>query len=67
MKTVTFRQTGYGQWKVTTEHFGKEISMHFTDAPTYDLIKSEERGYKEAIKRLRSRIINANKLYKGIN
>jgi hypothetical protein len=63
MKAVTFKQTGYGQWKVTTEHFGKEISMHFTDAPTYDLIKSQERGYKTAIKRLRSRIIDNNRQY----
>lgn len=42
--SITFTRTGYGQWKVTTEHFGKEISMHFTDAPTYDL--------KEVIKTL---------------
>ena len=61
--SITFTRTGYGQWKVTTEHFGKEISMHFTDAPTYDLITSEERGYKNSIKNLRSRIINANKIY----
>lgn len=61
--SITFTRTGYGQWKVTTEHFGKEISMHFTDAPTYDLITSEEIGYKNAIKNLRSRIINANKIY----
>jgi hypothetical protein len=63
MKTVTFTKTGFGQWKVTTEHHGKEISMHFTDAPTYDLIKCEERGYKNAIKRLRSRIIDNNRQY----
>jgi hypothetical protein len=60
---VTFKQTGYGQWKVSTEHRNKTISMHFTDAPIYDLIKSKERGYKSAIKSLRSRIINANKQY----
>lgn len=61
-KTVDFKRTGYGQWSASTEHFGKTISMHFTDAPTYDLIVSQERGYKEAIKNLRSRIIRANKL-----
>ena len=61
--SITFTRTGYGQWKVTTEHFGKEISMHFTYAPTYDLITSQERGYKNSIKNLRSRIINANKIY----
>lgn len=38
------------------------ISMHFTDAPTYDLITSMERGYKSAINRLRTTIINRNKL-----
>jgi hypothetical protein len=60
MKTVNFKQTGYGQWKVSTNHYGKEISMHFTCAPTYDLIKSQERGYKKAINLLRYRIIQAN-------
>ncbi len=60
-KTVDFNRTGYGQWTVTTNHYGKEIKMHFTDAPTYDLIICQERGYKTAIKLLRSRIINANK------
>jgi len=61
MKKVTFKQTGYGQWKVSTEHYGKTISMHFTDAPTYDLITSQDRGYKSAITRLRQSIINNNK------
>ena len=60
-KTIEFKRTGYGQWKVTTIHYGKEISMHFTDAPTYDLITSQGRGYKSAIIALRLRIINANK------
>jgi len=35
--------------------------MHFTDAPTYDLIHSKEIGYKGAIIALRSRIIQSNK------
>lgn len=61
MKTVTFKRSGYGQWKVSTEHYGKTISMHFTDAPIYDLIQEEEKGYKKAIASLRNRIINANK------
>ena len=61
MKTVDFIRTGYGQWTVSTEHYGKTISMHFTDAPTYDLIYSKDCGYKSAIKNLRNRIINANK------
>lgn len=61
MKTVDFIRTGYGQWTVSTEHYGKTISMHFTDAPTYDFIYSKDRGYKSAIKNLRNRIINANK------
>lgn len=64
MKTVTFTRTGHGQWKASTEYYGKTISMHFTDAPTYDLITSEERGYKKAIKILRSRIIINNKTWK---
>lgn len=60
-KTVDFSRTGYGQWTVTTTHYGKEIKMHFTDAPTYDLIMEQECGYKSAIKGLRSQIINSNK------
>jgi len=63
-QTINFRRTGYGQWKVTTTYYGKEISMHFTDAPTYDLIYSQEHGYKTAIKGLISRIIFVNKNYK---
>ena len=58
---LNFSKVGYGQWKVSTTHYGKEISMHFTDAPTYDLIHSKERGYKSAIIALRSRIIQSNK------
>jgi hypothetical protein len=61
MKTVKFKQTGYGQWNASTEHYGKEISIHFTSAPIYDLITSQERGYLTAIRKLRSRIINAHK------
>ena len=61
MKAVNFKKVGYGQWNASTEYYGKTISIHFTDAPTYDLINSEERGYKKAIKSLRSRIINHNK------
>jgi hypothetical protein len=60
-KTIDFTRTGYGQWKVSTEHYGKTISMHFTCAPTYDLIHSQERGYKSAIAGIRQAIINLNK------
>jgi hypothetical protein len=63
MKTVNFTRTGYGQWNASTEHYGKTISIHFTCAPTYDLIKSQERGYKKAINLLRYRIIQANQYY----
>lgn len=62
-KSITFTRSSYGKWKASTNYYGKEISMHFTDAPTYDLIYSEERGYKKAITLLRNRIINANKSY----
>ena len=61
MKTVKFKQTGFGQWNASTEYYGKTISIHFTDAPTYDLITSQERGYKKAINSLRQLIINQNK------
>lgn len=62
MKTINFKKTGFGQWNASTEHYGKTISIHFTCAPIYDLIKSQERGYKSAIKSLRSRIINHHKI-----
>jgi len=62
MKAIEFKRTGFGQWNASTLHYDKKISMHFTDAPTYDLIDSEDRGYKSAIKKLRQRIINANKI-----
>lgn len=61
MKAINFKQTGYGQWSASTEYYGKKISIHFTDAPTYDLITSKERGYKKAINSLRKSIINQNK------
>jgi hypothetical protein len=61
MKTVNFKQTGYGQWSAITTYYGKEISMHFTDAPTVDLITSQDKGWKIAEKLLRFRIIQANK------
>jgi hypothetical protein len=61
MKTINFLHTGFGQWKVSTIHRNKEISIHYTCAPVVDLIKSRERGYKTAIKELRSLIINNNK------
>ena len=60
-KQVDFTRVGYGQWRVSTTHYGKKITMHFTDAPTYDLITSKERGYKCAINSLRSQIIESNK------
>lgn len=61
MITVEFKRVGYGQWTASTFHYGKKISIHFTDAPTYDLIYSRERGYKNAIKMLRARIIRENR------
>jgi len=60
-KQITFRQIGYGQWTVSTIYYGKEVLMHFTDAPTVDLIKSKDKGYKSAIKSLHSKIINNHK------
>lgn len=65
MKAIEFKQKGYGQWEASTIHYGKEISMHFTDAPTYDLIKSKKIGYKSTIKWLRSGIIRYNKIIKN--
>jgi hypothetical protein len=61
MSAIEFKKTGFGQWSASTLYYGKKISIHFTDAPTYDLITSQERGYKNAIKFLRSQIILKNK------
>lgn len=61
MSAIEFKRTGFGQWSASTLYYGKKISIHFTDAPTYDLIISQERGYKNAIKFLRSQIILKNK------
>lgn len=61
MKNLEFKQTGHGQWSVSTIHRGKKLSIHFTDAPTYDLITNKERGFKKAIKNLRRQIINFHK------
>lgn len=61
MNTVTFKQTGYGQWKASTIYYGKVISIHFTDAPTYDRIKNQEKGYKTTLKFLVKKIINQHK------
>ena len=64
-KELNFKQTGYGQWSVSTIHYGKEIKMHYTDAQNYDLISCKDRGYISAIKSIRSQIINLNKIYKS--
>ncbi len=61
MKIVNFKLTGYGQWSAITTYYGKEISMHFTDVSTVDLITSQNRGWKTVEKLVRFRIIEANK------
>ena len=61
MKKVNFKQTAYGQWLAITTYYGKEISMHFTDAQIIDIINSKERGWKRIEKLLKSRIIQENK------
>lgn len=60
-KQITFRQIGFGQWTASTIYYGKEIFMHFTDAPTFDIIKSKQRGYKKAINDLHSLIVTNHK------
>ena len=64
-KDLKIKQTNYGQWSVSTTHYGKEIKMHFTDSQTIDLIKSKDKGYISAINSVRSQIINLNKIYKS--
>jgi len=47
---LEFKQTGYGQWNVSTIHRRKKLSIHFTDAPTYDLIKARSADIKQRLK-----------------
>ena len=61
MKNVNFKRIGYGQWYASTTHYNKVIGIHFTEAPIYDLIQSQGKGYKMAIYVLRSLIISYNK------
>lgn len=65
---LTIRQTGYGHWKITTTHYGKEISTITTDSVSIDDYNSdpEEREGRRLRKlsgynSLRGQIIRDNK------
>lgn len=62
MKTiVTFTPCGHGQWTATTVYHGQRLSMHWTDAESVDLIKTERHGYKKAMQSVRKQIIQKYK------
>lgn len=61
-------RTGYGQYRITTRYYGKDISCHSTNAPAVDDFNSDEfekdgrelrrkRGYRY----LRNECISKNK------
>lgn len=64
-RDLIFTQCGHGQWMAKTTYYGKDIWIHFTDAETFDLIKSKERGYKKAATQVITKIIENHKLNNG--
>ena len=64
-KKVTYSKTGSGHWKITTTHYGKEISTTTTNSLAIDCLYDEDfKGRytsKQAEKSLRNQIITANK------
>ena len=59
------QKTGYGHWKITTTHYGKEISCTTTNSmaiDAYDCFNGEwKRGSVNAYNSLRNEIIRKNK------
>jgi hypothetical protein len=60
MKKVTIQFSGYGHWKISTTHYGKEIYCITNNAREVDNAKD---GKISAIKLLRKEIIENNKTY----
>ena len=58
MTNLQINFAGYGHWKITTTHYGKEINCTTNNASAIDDAKD---GIKKAIKSLREEIINKNK------
>ena len=58
MTTLNITSSGYGHWKISTTHYGKEIYCITNNARLID----DARDYKKsAIKALRKEIISSNK------
>ena len=64
MKKVTIQFSGYGHWKISTIHYGKEIYCITNNAREVDNAKD---GKISAIKLLRKEIIENNKTYQFTN
>ena len=61
---ITIMPSGYGLWKVTTHHYGKEISAVTTDTRAIDAYNDDnERKSNRGKRELRAIVINANKKY----
>lgn len=61
---ITIMPSGYGHWKVTTQHYGKEISAVTTDTRAIDTYNDDdERKSNRGKRELRAIVINANKKY----
>ena len=58
MENLKILFSGYGHWKISTMHYGKEIYCTTNNASAIDDARD---GMKKAIKSLRNEIINKNK------
>ena len=58
MENLQINFAGYGHWKITTTHYGKEINCTTNNASAIDDAKD---GIKKAISALRKEIISNNK------
>jgi hypothetical protein len=50
------------EYHASTKYYGKRISRGFVESDIFYLIKSKTYGYKKAVKQLRKKIIQENKL-----
>jgi hypothetical protein len=59
-KILSIMPEGFGQKRIKVLYYGKEINAHYTEMPTIDLFKSEEKGYKTAGNRIYNYVVLKN-------
>jgi len=64
MDNLTILFSGYGHWKISTTHYGKEIYCITTNSRAVDDARD---GKKSAINSLRREVIEINKTYHSAN